>query len=36
MASSEKNPKHHTQRMKQRLQETVTHLRQDIEKVDEP
>lgn len=35
MASSE-NPKHHTQRMKQRLQETVTHLRQDIEKVDEP
>jgi hypothetical protein len=36
MTSSEKNPKHHTQRMKNRLQETVTHLRQDIDKVDEP
>jgi hypothetical protein len=36
MASSEKNPVRHTQRMKQRLQEIVTHLRQDIEKVDEP
>jgi hypothetical protein len=36
ISSSEKNPKHHTQRMKNRLQETVTHLRQDIDKVDEP
>ena len=36
VSSSEKNPKHHTQRMKSRLQETVTHLRQDIDKVDEP
>ncbi|WP_027514466.1 hypothetical protein [Bradyrhizobium sp. WSM1417] len=36
MASSEKDPKHHTQKMKQRLQETVTHLREDIRKVDEP
>ncbi|MDH2400588.1 hypothetical protein QCM77_11650 [Bradyrhizobium sp. SSUT18] len=36
MASSETNPKHHTQKMKQRLQETVTHLREDIRKVDEP
>ena len=35
-SSSDKDPKHHTQKMKQRLQETVTHLRQDIEKVDEP
>ncbi|WP_225141173.1 MULTISPECIES: hypothetical protein [unclassified Bradyrhizobium] len=36
MASSEKDPRHHTQKMKQRLQETVTHLREDIRKVDEP
>lgn len=36
MTSSDKNPKHHTQKMKQRLQETVTHLREDIRKVDEP
>jgi hypothetical protein len=30
------SPKHHTQNMKRRLQETVTHLRDDIRKVDEP
>jgi hypothetical protein len=36
MASSEKDPKHHTERMKRRLQETMEHLRQDIKKVDEP
>jgi hypothetical protein len=37
MASAvEKNPLHHTQRMKKRLEETVAHLRQDISKVDEP
>ncbi len=37
MASSdERNPRHHTQRMKKRLQETVDHLRSDIQKVDEP
>jgi len=37
MASgSEKNPQVHTRKMKERLKETVTHLRQDIEKVDEP
>lgn len=29
-------PSHHTQKMKARLQETVTHLREDIQKVDEP
>jgi hypothetical protein len=33
---SDKNPKHHTQKMKKRLEETVTHLRQDVGKVDEP
>jgi hypothetical protein len=37
MASgSEKNPQVHTRQMKERLKETVTHLRQDIDKVDEP
>jgi hypothetical protein len=35
-SSADKNPQHHTQKMKKRLQETVTHLRQDIGKVDEP
>jgi hypothetical protein len=34
--ASQKNPQHHTQKMKERLKETVTHLRQDIDKVDEP
>ena len=32
-SSSDKNPQHHTQKMKTRLEETVTHLRQDIAKV---
>jgi hypothetical protein len=37
MASgNEKNPQVHTRKMKERLKETITHLRQDIEKVDEP
>jgi hypothetical protein len=37
MASDpERNPLHHTQKMKARLQETIDHLRQDITKVDEP
>jgi ferric iron reductase protein FhuF len=37
MASvSDRNPQHHTQNMKKRFSETVTHLRQDIGKVDEP
>src|SRR3979490_1008029 len=35
-SSSDKNPLHHTQKIKKRLEETVTHLRQDIDKVDEP
>jgi hypothetical protein len=37
MASvSDRNPQHHTQNMKKRLSETMTHLRGDIDKVDEP
>jgi hypothetical protein len=35
-SDSEKDPKHHTEKMKQRLEEVVTHLRQDIGKVDDP
>jgi hypothetical protein len=35
-SSADRNPQHHTQKMKTRLQETVTHLREDIQKVDEP
>ena len=35
-STKEKSPRHHTEKMKQRLQETVAHLRQDIDKVDEP
>ncbi len=34
--SSARDPRHHTQKMQQRLQEIVDHLRQDITKVDEP
>jgi hypothetical protein len=32
----ERNPQHHTQKMRQRLEETIQHLRADIGKVDEP
>ena len=35
-ATSEHDSLHHTQKMKQRLSETVDHLRDDITKVDEP
>lgn len=34
--TSEHDPRHHTQKMQQRLQEVIDHLRQDITKVDEP
>jgi hypothetical protein len=34
--SDENNPLHHTQNMQQRFQELIDHLRQDIDKVDEP
>jgi len=30
------DPRHHTQKMAQRLQDTVTHLREDVKKIDEP
>jgi uncharacterized membrane-anchored protein YhcB (DUF1043 family) len=36
MPSQERDPRYHTQRMQQRLQETIDHLRSDIDEVDEP
>jgi hypothetical protein len=37
MASPEdRNPQHHTQNMKKRLQDDVDHLRADVRKVEEP
>jgi len=35
-ATAERDPRHHTQKMQKRLQEIKDHLREDIEKVDEP
>jgi len=35
-SAADKDPKHHTRKMRQRLEETMNHLREDIEKVDEP
>jgi TATA-binding protein-associated factor Taf7 len=36
MDADNHDPRHHTQMMQQRLQQTIDHLRKDIEKVDEP
>jgi hypothetical protein len=36
MPTDESDPRHHTQKMKARLQETANHLREDITKLDEP
>jgi hypothetical protein len=36
MASDENDPLHHVQKMQKRLSEISAHMRQDIEKVDEP
>ncbi len=33
---SDKDPRHHTQMMARRLEETISHLREDVAKVDEP
>jgi hypothetical protein len=35
-STADRNPQHHTEKMKARLQEIVTHMRGDIQKVDEP
>ena len=34
--SSDRDPRHHTQKMQKALREIKDHLRKDIEKVDEP
>jgi hypothetical protein len=37
MASeTDRDPRHHTQKMQTRLQEIIDHLREDIGKVDDP
>ncbi|HEU5274793.1 MAG TPA: hypothetical protein VFU97_14120 [Xanthobacteraceae bacterium] len=36
MAGQDGDPRHHTQKMTQRLQDTIAHLREDVKKVDEP
>ena len=36
VSSTDKDPKHHTQKMRQRLEETMNHLREDVGKVDDP
>ena len=36
MVSSIDKTKHHTKKMRQRLEETMKHLREDVGKVDEP
>jgi hypothetical protein len=33
---SERDPRHHTQKMQGRLQELIDHLRSDVDKVSEP
>ena len=35
-SAADRDPRHHTQKMKKRLNETIAHLREDVEKVDEP
>ncbi|MEZ0167819.1 hypothetical protein [Microvirga sp. TS319] len=36
VGEADRDPRHHTQKMQTRLQETIDHLRKDIDKVDEP
>jgi uncharacterized membrane-anchored protein YhcB (DUF1043 family) len=35
-SAADRDPRHHTQKMQKRLKEIMNHLREDIEKVDEP
>jgi len=35
-SASERDPRHHTQKMQKALRQIQDHLREDIEKVDEP
>ncbi|HEX3164555.1 MAG TPA: hypothetical protein VHQ92_18430 [Pseudolabrys sp.] len=36
MDADNRDPRRHTQMMQQRLQQAIDHLREDIERVDEP
>ena len=36
MARDDRNPRHHTSQLAAELEETIIHLREDIQKVDEP
>ena len=35
-SASDRDPRHHTQKMQQALKEIQDHLREDIQKIDEP
>jgi ferric iron reductase protein FhuF len=35
-SAADRDPRHHTQKMRKALQDIRSHLREDIEKVDEP
>jgi hypothetical protein len=35
-SAADRDPRHHTQKMRKALQDISSHLREDIEKVDEP
>jgi len=36
MELGEHDPRHHTRKIEQRLQATIDHLREDIDKIEEP
>jgi hypothetical protein len=36
MTGQNGDPRHHTQKMAKRLQDTIAHLREDVKKIDEP
>ena len=36
MGREDRNPRHHTAQMAARLEDTIAHLRKDIEQVEEP
>jgi len=35
-AAVERNPKHHTIQARERMEELIRHLREDVERIDEP
>jgi hypothetical protein len=35
-SAADRDPRHHTQKMRKALQDIKSHLREDVEKVDEP